>query len=135
MIQEERCAAIQDGRFGDPRKKFEPVELISTLLEASSVTSGDLIQSLKYPVTCSCNDYGEDYLTHLPLFVVVGAHLFGLDLSFSKLVFCNPRGFWSPVEYLVCFSLDDNLDPHDVDVPADKELEDLERAQLLLFLG
>jgi len=94
------------------------VELISTLLEASSVTSGDLIQSLKYP-----------------LFFAVGAHLFRLDLSFSKLVFCNPRDFWSPVEYLVCFSLDDNLDPHDVDVPVDKELEDLERAQLLLFLG
>ena len=39
------------------------------------------------------------------------------------------------MEYLVCFSLDDNLDPHDVDVPVDKELKDLERAQLLLFLG
>ena len=64
MIQEERCASMQDDRFGDPRKKFEPVELISTLLEASSVTSGDLIQSLKYPVTCSCNDYGEDLLFH-----------------------------------------------------------------------
>ena len=78
---------------------------------------------------------GEDYFTHLPLFFAVGAHLFRLDLLFSKLVFCNPRDFWSPVEYLVCFSLDDNLDPHDVDVPVDKELEDLERAQLLLFLG
>ena len=62
MIQEERCATIQDGQFGDPRKKFEPVELISTLLEASSVTSGDLIQSLKYPVTCTCSDYGDDTL-------------------------------------------------------------------------
>ena len=62
MIQEERCATIQDDWFGDPRKKFEPVELISTLLEASSVTSGDLIQSLKYPVTCTCSDYGDDTL-------------------------------------------------------------------------
>ena len=99
MIQEERCATIQDDRFGDPRKKFEPVELISTLLEASSVTSGDLIQSLKYPVTCSCNDYGEDYFTNLPLFFAVGAHLFGLDLLFPKLVYCNPRDFWSLVEF------------------------------------
>ena len=74
-------------------------------------------------------------MTHLPLFFAVGAHLFGLDLLFSKLVHCNPRDFWSPVEYLVCFSLDDNLDPHDVDVPVDKELEDQESAQLLLFLG
>ena len=39
------------------------------------------------------------------------------------------------MEYLVCFSLDDNLDPHDVDVSVDKELEDQKRAQLLLFLG
>ena len=62
MIQEERCVANYEVWFGDPRKKFEPVELISTLLEASSVTSGDLIQSLKYPVTCTCSDYGDDTL-------------------------------------------------------------------------
>ena len=129
MIQEERCAAIQDDQFGDPRKKFEPVELISTLLEASSVTSGDLIQSLKYPVTCTVHVVIM-VMTHLPLFFAVGAHLFGLDLSFSKLVCCNPRDFWSPVEYLVCFSLDDILRPYDAAVD-----EDLERAQLLLFLG